>query len=171
MIKIQELLFRKSLFKKAFFSTVWQCILFGLAFAIYTQIYNISHAYTITARDAAILYVAVPVISGVVWYRLMSRSGFKVQKRNEKSKAHKNRVAGRLVAVSCFILIGYGLEKIRVENLEFVVRLFELSGMNNSFAFEFIFRFSTYILVAIFPISYAVAEYLFAPAVQEQNVN
>ena len=171
MIKIQELLFIKSLFKKAFFSTVWQCILFGLAFAIYTQIYNISHAYTITARDAAILYVAVPVISGVVCCKLMSRSGFKIQKRNAKSKAYKNRFAGRIFAVICFILIGYGLEKIRVENLEFVVKLFELSGLNNSFAFDFIFRFSTYVLVAIFPISYAVAEYSFVPVVQGQNVN
>ena len=52
-----------------------------------------------------------------------------------------------------------------------MVKLFELSGLNNSFAFDFIFRFSTYVLVAIFPISYAVAEYSFVPVVQGQNVN
>lgn len=162
---------KKCFFKETFLSTVWQYILFKIIFALYTQIYIISHSYTTTVRDATILYIVIPVFSGIVCCRIMGRRHFKIQKSNVKSKASRQRFAYRMLAVTCFILIGYGLEKIHVENPEFAVQLLETIGLNNSFVFEFIFRFPTYILVAIFPISYALTEFLFSPVIQEQNLS
>lgn len=164
------MLFKKRFCKEAFLSTVCQYILFKFVFSIYTQIYIISHSYTATVTVAVILYIIIPIISGVVCYMIMSIRRFKIQKRNVKSKASKQKFACRMLAITCFILIGYGLEILHVKNPEFAVRLLEIAGINNNFVFDFVFRFSTYILVAIFPISYALTEFLFSSGVRKQNI-
>ena len=164
------MLLKKCFCKEAFLSTVCQYILFKFVFSIYTQIYIISHSYTTTVNDAVILYIIIPIISGVLCYIIISIRCFKIQKRTVKSKAYKQKFACRMLAIACFILIGYGLEILHVKNPEFSVRLLEIAGINNNYVFDFVFRFSTYILVAIFPISYALTEFLFSSGVRKHNI-
>lgn len=153
-------------FQKAFLSTVWQYIFFKIIFGIYTQAYIISHSYTITVWNACILYIVIPLIGGYICCRIINRRNFKFQKGNIRAALPIKRLAVRMLAVTCFVISGYALEKMRAANPELPVDLLVKIGLNNDFIFEFIFRFSPYILTAIFPVSYAVVEWLFKPIVK-----
>ena len=141
-------------------------ILFKFALVIYTQIYSITHSYMTTVWNAIMMYMVIPLIGGFVCCVIANRKNFEFQRGAIKEKPSKQRLTVRMLVVICFIVIGFVLEMIRVTNRETVSIFVELS-LNNTVIFEFLFGFSMCIISAIFPITYAVVEWMFCPVVRD----
>jgi len=104
--------------------------------------------------------ILIPVLGGFVCCFLMNRNNFNFNSQNKSSKAPAYRLSVRLLAVFCFLLIGYILDKhdvMIIFNSDFLNFLGEHVDAIESLLSRIFF----YIVVAVFSIAYAVTEYLF----------
>ncbi len=160
---------QKSLLQKAVVSTVCQYLFFKVIFAGYLQIYIVSHSYRATVWSAVILYFAIPVLGGCGYCWLRNRRTFGFRPGQMREPLAVQRLSVRVLTVACFLVCGYVLERMRAGDPELPVRWFAATGLSDDFVFHLVFSFPLYLVTALFPVSYAVAEWLCQPAAQECN--
>lgn len=160
---------QKSLLQKAVVSTVCQYLFFKVIFAGYLQIYIVSHSYRATVWSAVILYFAIPVLGGCGYCWLRNRRTFGFRPGQMRGPLAVQRLSVRVLTVACFLVCGYVLERMRAGDPELPVRWFAATGLSDDFVFHLVFSFPLYLVTALFPGSYAVAEWLCQPAAQECN--
>lgn len=151
----------------AFLTSMCQYTLFGPIFYIYMVFIPWPRIQWVVL---VVPYILIPTLSAFVCCFLMSRSNFRFDSRNMASKASAYRLAARLLSVFCFLLIGYTLDNKIVMPI-FVSDLLNLFGEHGD-AFESLLgNIIFYIVVAIFPIVYALVEYLFVASKSDYSTD
>ncbi len=149
-----------SSFLGSFISSLLQCVFYFIVFPlllISPLISPIIRAVSFTNFGAIILFISyflLPVIAGVLFFRLRRRGslGFSPQKFTDKSSLL--RLAARLLAIIVFLALGFAVSSIRImpgSSIEFIDTFFNLLR-----------DFSLYLIAAGFPLSLSVCEYLFS---------
>ncbi len=147
----------------AFLTTACQYILFTPIFVMYLF-------YILWVPIPWILivsYILFPLISAYICCFLINRRNFHFNLKNKASKASVHRLISRMLSVICFLLIGYYAGKQVLLFPVFISDLFNIFGENAGTLESLLTNIFFYILVAIFPITYAFTEYLFVPARNE----
>ncbi len=140
----------------SFLTSMCQYTLFGPIFYIYIVFIPWPRIEWVML---AVPYILIPPLSAFCCCFLMHRNNFHFDSLNMASKASAYRLAARLLSVFCFLLIGYTFDKNGMPI--FVSDLLNKFGEHGS-AFESLLNnIIFYIVVAIFPIVYALVEYLF----------
>ncbi len=150
----------------AFLTSVCQYTLFGPIFIIYM----VFIPWPPIAWVLIVPYIVIPILSAFGCCFLMHRGNFHFDSRNMISKASAYRLAIRLLSVFCFLLIGFIVSK------EQFVPIFVSDLLNNfgehAGTFESLLTNPFfYILVAIFPIVFALVEYLFVAENSDYNAD
>jgi len=141
----------------AFFTSICQCILFAPIFIVYIVF--------IPWPPIVWVWIASPILFSVLsaygWCFLMHRNNFHFDKQNIVSKASVYRLAVRLLAGFCFLWVGYVAD--RKHGIPILVSVIRNFGEHaHASTFEFLLEnFTFYLIVAIFPIVFALVEYLF----------
>ncbi len=152
----------------AFLTSMCQYILFGPIFYIYMVF--IPWLRIGELGVLAVPYILIPLLSAFVCCFLMNRGDFHFDLRNMISKASAYRLAARLLSVFCFLLIGYIIDK--NNGMPIVVSEFLRLFGEHGGAFESALNnFLVYIVIAIFPIVYALVEYLFVTSKSDYSTD
>ena len=139
-----------------FLTSVCQYALFGVIFLVYIVCISWANIPWILI----VSYTLIPILSAWICCFIIHRNNFRFDSQNMVSKASVYRLAARLLSVFCFLLIGYIVDRkhvlpIFISNL--LNRFGEYAGIIESVLNNFFF----YIIIAIFPLVYALVEYLF----------
>lgn len=116
-----------------------------------------------------ILCFAIPVVGGCGYCWLRNRRTFGFRPGQMREPLAVQRLSVRVLTTACFLVCGYVLERMRAGSPELPVRWFAATGLSDDFVFHLVFSFPLYLVTALFPVSYAVAEWLCKPAAQECN--
>jgi len=149
----------------AFLSSVCQWIVFGIVyiallfFTIWPPI-NV-HMVAPWSVIVAVLEFLLPVLCGIGGCFLVNRSVFRFNSRNLISKISVYRLLIRLIVAFCFLIVGYIGETKWRQNLISLPDLVNKFGGFSQNAADILTNFWFYILISLFPILYALFEYLF----------
>lgn len=135
-----------------FLTSICQPILFGPIYIICLHLIPWPPIMWIVMTS----YILIPTLSALSCCFLVHRSNFHFDSQNMVSKVSFCRLAVRLLSVFCFLFIGYILG----ENNISLNMIFGGNKLVN-FILELITNFNYYVMIAIFPTVYALAEYLF----------
>lgn len=140
----------------AFLTSACQYTLFGSIFIIYMVVIP----WPPIEWMLIVPYLLIPMFSAFGCCFLMHRSYFRFDSRNMASKVSAYRLAARLLSTFCFLLIGYIVSTKHVMQIsvsDWVNMFGEYASVLSSLLTNFFF----YLIVAIFPIVFALVEYLF----------
>lgn len=112
-------------------------------------------------------YFLIPILSAYGCCFLLNRGNFHFNARNSAPRASKGRLASRLLSVFCILLLGYKISMIRMMP-DVVYKILGVFGENSHLVAMFISNFLLYLIIAIFPIVFALVEFLFVP---DQNIS
>lgn len=140
----------------AFFTSICQCILFAPIFIVYVVF--------IPWPPIVWIWIASPflfsVLSAYGLCFLMHRDNFHFNPQNIVSKSSVYRLSVRFLSVFCFLLIGYVADK--KPGIPIYVSDILRNFGEHADTFESLLGiFTFYLFVAIFPIVFALVEYLF----------
>ena len=107
-----------------------------------------------------VLYVLIPILSAFICCFLVHRKNFHFDSQNSASKVSVHRFSARMLSVLCFILIGYIFDKRNAVPM-FISNLMDIFGEYSGTFESLLKNFLFYPIVAIFPITYAIVEFLF----------
>lgn len=151
----------------AFLTSMCQYILFGPIFYIYMVFIPWPRIEWVLL---AVPYILIPLLSAFVCCFLMHRGNFHFDSRNMASKASAYRLAARLLSVFCFLFIGYIIDKNNGMPI-FVSEFLRLFGEHGGAFESALNNFLVYIVIAIFPIVYALVEYLFVASKSDYSTD
>ena len=107
-----------------------------------------------------VTYCLIPIISAFGFCFFIHRSVFHFDRRNMTSKASICRLIIRFLTVFCFLLIGYAVYKNHGLPI-FVLDMLRKLGEFGDIVAWIIPNFNFYLVNSIFPIVFAIVEYLF----------
>jgi len=142
-----------------FLTSACQYIFFGPIFIIYM----VFIPWPPIAWVLIVPYILIPILSAFAGCFLMQRNNFQYDSRNRVSKASAYRLAVRILSAFCFLLIGYtvSINHFLPTNISDFLNMFgEYAGTFESL----LTNVFLYLVVAIFPITYAIVEYIFVTA-------
>jgi len=143
----------------AFLTSVCQYILFGFIFIIYM----IFIPWPPIAWVLIVPYIIIPILSAFCCCFLMHRGNFHFDSQNTVSKASVYKLTARLLSVFCFLLTGYIVSKKQFVPT-FISNLLNNFGEHAGTFESLLTNLFFYLIVAIFPIAFALFEYLFVAA-------
>lgn len=153
-------------FLLAFLTSACQFILFAPIFIIYMTFIP----WPPIAWVLIVPYMVIPIFSAFSWCYLRYRFNFNLESRNKLSNASAYRLAIRLMSVFCLLLIGVIVSKNRFVPIfvsDFLNNFGEIGSTFKSLLINPFF----YLIVAIFPIVFALVEYLFVAANIDYSVD
>ncbi len=110
-----------------------------------------------------------PILSGYLWCRVVHWDAFRFNKKNIRERYSVYRFIKRISCVCCFLAIGAMLEILRSNYPGLPSSLLLRLGISTDFAAAFLFNFFLYVIAAVFPMIYAVTEYLFVSPCKDSS--
>lgn len=140
----------------AFLSSILQCFIFATFYIIY--IYYSPLTQFLWGR--IFNYLAVPTLMAFLFLAIVKGQKIKLRVQLQKLKLPKIILFVRILAVICFIIIGLWLGKNQKSPTFALIWLNKFGEIGEVYS-SLLTNFSIYIIVGIFPIVYAIGEYLF----------
>lgn len=149
----------------AFLTTACQYILFTPLFMIYT----VYISWVPIQWILIVSYILFPILSAYGCCFLINRKNSHLYLKSTTSKASVYRLISRLLSVFCFLFIGYNASKGVLTIPTFISDFFNIFGEYAGSLESLLSNIFFYIFVAIFPITYALVEYLFVSVRIDNN--
>lgn len=140
----------------AFLTSVCQYILFWVIFTAY-MIYI---PWAPIVWVLIVPYIIIPILSAYGCCYLVNRNNFHFDSLNMASKVSVYKLIVRFLPAFCFFLIGYILGKRQAVPIFISNLLSRLGNYGDIFA-SALTNPSIYLIVSIFPITFAIVEYIF----------
>lgn len=151
---------------RAFLSSTCQFIFFKVILTIYL----IWLPWPPVWWSVLVAEFLLPLIGGYVCCHIMHWKHFRFSLRNAHPKRSIYRLVGRVSAVLFYLVIGIAMEVLRSANPELPINFLLKLGISSDIVFTVLFNFFSYFITAIFPITYAIVEFLFVSPADKGTV-